>query len=89
MRRQTKWEAFVDELLGDFFEVYVGVGWDVLVFMGDCWLLLCGCGKMGGHLGCYFHGDGRTCGLQLVSDLVGVVAVMFVRWVKNLPCTFQ
>ena len=22
----AKWEAFVDELLGDFFEVYVGVG---------------------------------------------------------------
>ena len=79
----AKWEAFVDELLGECFEVYVGVGWDVLVLMGDCWLLLCGCGKMGGHLGCYLRGDGRTFGLRLGSDHVGVVAVMFVQWVDD------
>ena len=59
----AKWEAFVDELLGDFLEIYVRVGWDVLVLMGDCRLLLRGCGKMSGHLGCHFRGDGRTGGL--------------------------
>ena len=37
----------VAELLCDFFEVYVGVGWHVLILLGDCLLLLCGCGKMG------------------------------------------
>ena len=67
----AKWEAFVDELLGEFFEVYVGVGWDVLVLMGDCWLLLCGCGNMGGHLGCYLRGDGRTCGCDWVPTMLG------------------
>ena len=65
MRRfaNAKWEAFVDELLGDFFEIYVGFGWDVLVLMGDCRLLLRGCGKMRGHLGCYLRGNGRNGGL--------------------------
>ena len=56
----AKREAFVDELLGKFVEIYVGVGWDVLVLMGDCRLLLRGCGKMRGHLGCHFRGNGRT-----------------------------
>ena len=41
----AKWEAFVDELLGDFFKIYVGVGWDVLVLLGDCRMLLCSCGE--------------------------------------------
>ena len=59
----AKWEAFVDELLGDFFKVYAGGGWDVLVLVGDCWLLLCGCGKISVHLGCYLRSNGRTCSL--------------------------
>ena len=58
-----KWEAFVDELLGDFFEVYVRVGWDVLVLLGDFLLLLCRFGKMGGHFSCYLRSNSRTCGL--------------------------
>ena len=66
----AKWEAFVDELLGNFFEIDVGVGWDVLILMGDCRLLLRGCGEMRGYLGCHFRGDGRTGGLGLGSDHV-------------------
>ena len=47
----------------DFFEVYVRVGWDIVILLGDYLLLLCDCGKMGCHLGCYLPSDGRTCGL--------------------------
>ena len=42
----AKWEAFVDELLGDFFEIDAGVGWDVLILLGDCRLLSRSCGEM-------------------------------------------
>ena len=41
----AKRDAFVEELLGDFFEIDVWVGWDVLVLLGDCRMLLCSCGE--------------------------------------------
>ena len=66
----AKWEAFVDELLGDFFDIDVGVGWDVLILLGDCRQLLRGCGKMRGHLGCHFRSDGCTGSLGLGSEHV-------------------
>ena len=68
----AKREAFVEELLGDFFEIDVWVGWDVLALLGDCRLLSRGCGEMRSYLGCHFRGDGRTGGLGLVSDHVAV-----------------
>ena len=70
----AKREAFVEELLGDFFEIDVRVGWDVLVLLGDCRLLSRGCGEMCGYLGCHFRGDGRTGVLGLGSDHVAFFA---------------
>ena len=70
----AKREAFVDELLGEFFEIDVGVGWDVFILLGYCWLLSRGCGEMCGYLGCHFRGDGRTGGLGLGYDHVAFFA---------------
>ena len=79
----AKWEAFVDELLSEFFEVYVGVGLGVLVLMGDCWLLLCGCGKMGGHLGCYLRGDGPLKSFAVSCVFVPIGVVGMAGWVTG------